>query len=329
MFGPDSVGANGLAGQTIILDRYCTDEPTFAFWKQYFAGKKLSVVEMTANEHDRLAAQSQGVTHFVGRVLGEFGFKPTEIDSLGAKKLYEIKSQVCNDTWQLFVDLQTYNPHTRAMRVRLSEAQSKVFNQLLPNRIYKDRLVVGIQGGKGSFNEEACKYYLSRTPEQPYEIKYLHTTENVLRALHEGLVDRGQFALHNSLGGIVRESIDAMARFNFHIVEEFAIKIAHALMISSGVSFSEVDTIMTHPQVLRQCRNNLDKKYQNLRLISGEGDMVDTAKVAECIASGKLPSHVATVGSTALSSVYGLKIVEEGLQDSNENFTSFVWAQRP
>lgn len=329
MFGPDSVKLNGLSGQPIVIDRYRSDEETFRYWEYYFASKKLRVVEMSADEHDRLAAESQGVTHFVGRVLGEFGFEPTSIDTLGARKLYEIKSQVCNDTWQLFVDLQTYNPYTRAMRIRLSDAQSKVFNELLPNRLYKDRLVVGIQGGRGSFNEEAALYYLSRTPDLEYELKYLHTTENVLLELHEGFIDRGQFAMHNSLGGIVRESVEAMSRYRCHIVEEFAIKISHALMIAPNVDFNQVDTIMTHPQVLRQCRNNLDKKYQNLKLTSGEGDLVDHAKVAELLARGELPTSIATMGSKVLAEIYGLQIIEAELQDAAENYTSFLFVERP
>lgn len=329
MFGPDSVALNGLADQPIVLDRFRISDNDFDFWKKYFAGKKLRILEMTADEHDRLAAQSQGVAHFIGRILGEYRFEPTPIDTLGARKLCEIKTQVCNDTWQLFVDLQTYNPHTRAMRVRLSEAQTKVFNQLLPNRIYKDRLVIGIQGGRGSFNEEAARYYMSRTPEIPFELVYLHTTESVLRALHEGVVDRGQFAIHNSIGGIVTETIQATARYNYDIIEEFAIEIAHALMIAKDADFSAVDTIMTHPQVLRQCRTNLERKYSKLRQTSGEGAMVDQAKVAELLSRGELPRNIATMGSKVLAEICGLKLVEDNLQDLDSNFTSFLWVQRP
>jgi hypothetical protein len=310
------------------MDRFKSSNDEFEFWQQYFANKGLQVIEMTADEHDRLAADSQGVTHFVGRILGEFGFEGSKIDTLGARKLLEIKTQVCNDTWQLFVDLQTYNPHTRAMRVRLSEAQTKIFNQLLPNRIYRDRLVIGIQGGHGSFNEEAARYYLSRTPDMPFELKYLYTTENVLRALHEGLVDRGLFAIHNSTGGIVTETVQATARYNFDIVEEFAIKISHALMVASGVDFSQVDTIMTHPQVLRQCRTNLDKKYSKLKQTSGEGDLVDHAKVAELLGRGELPNNIAVMGSKVLAEINNLKLIEDNLQDQEANFTSFLWVQR-
>ena len=215
------------------------------------------------------------------------------------------------------------------MRVKLSNAQTKIFDQLLPNRIYKDRLVVGIQGGRGSFNEEAAQYYMSSNPEIPYELKYLHTTESVLRALHEGLVDIGQFAIHNSLGGIVTETVEATARYRFEIVEEFAIKIAHALMIAKDNDFAQIDTIMTHDQVLRQCHTSLGKKYGKLKQTTGEGDMVDHAKVAELLSIGKLPKNIATMGSKVLAKIYDLKIIEDNLQDLDENFTSFLWVQRP
>ncbi|MFY0100153.1 hypothetical protein ABTQ08_22055, partial [Acinetobacter baumannii] len=80
--------------------------------KSFFEKKTLHVVELTAEEHDRMAANSQGLTHFVGRMLGELDFHSTPIDTLGARRLLEIKNQVCNDSWQLFEDLQTLNPFT-------------------------------------------------------------------------------------------------------------------------------------------------------------------------------------------------------------------------
>jgi arogenate dehydrogenase (NADP+) len=329
MFGPDSVAVGGLEGQIIVLDPYRMHSDTFAAWKAYFESKGLSVVVMAADHHDRLAADSQGVTHFVGRTLERFGFAPTPIDTLGTRKLHEITAQVTNDTQQLFVDLQTRNPYTSAMRVRLSAAQDSVFDQLLPNRVVTDRLVVGIQGGRGSFNEEAARHYMHTTHDVPIELVYLHTTERVLRALHEGSVDRGQFAIHNSVGGMVGESVAAMARYRFDIVEEFEIKIAHALMMSGTGEASEVDTVMTHPQVLAQCRTTLADKYPNLRLTSGEGDLIDHAKVAELIASGELAPNIATMGSSVLANIYGLRVIEDNLQDLGENFTSFLWVQRP
>jgi arogenate dehydrogenase (NADP+) len=329
MFGPDSVAVGGLAGQPIVLDRYRMHEEAFVLWEQYFVRKGLNVVVMSADDHDRLAAESQGVTHFIGRTLQRVGFAPTPIDTLGTKMLHEITAQVTNDTEQLFVDLQTRNPHTRAMRIRLSHAQDTVFDQLLPNRMVTTRVVVGIQGGRGSFNEEAARHYMMHTPDDPYELVYLHTTERVLRALHEGTIDRGLFAIHNSVGGMVGESVREMARYRFDIVEEFEIKIAHALMMSSSGDLADVDTVMTHPQVLAQCQTALAERYPNLRQTSGEGDLIDHAKVAELLGSGGLPANIATMGSSVLADLHGLRVIEDNLQDLDENFTSFLWVQRP
>jgi arogenate dehydrogenase (NADP+) len=329
MFGPDSVAVGGLAGQTIVLDRYRMTDAAFDDWQRYFAGKGLTVVVMSADHHDRLAAESQGVTHFVGRTLERFGFEPTPIDTLGTRKLHEITAQVTNDTEQLFVDLQTRNPYTSAMRVRLSHAQDTVFDQLLPNRLQTDRLVVGIQGGRGSFNEAAARHLMSGTPDVPFELVYLHTTERVLRALHDGSVDRGLFAIHNSAGGMVGESVSAMAKYRFDIIEEFAIKISHALMVSSTADMASVNTVMTHPQVLAQCRATLVSKYPHLRQMSGEGDLIDHAKVAELLGSAELEPTIATMGSSVLAEIYGLRVIEDNLQDLGENFTSFLWVQRP
>jgi len=226
MFGPDSVQEQGLAGQPIVLDQFTVSDEQYAIWKKYFEDKQLTVREMSADEHDCLAANSQGITHFIGRVLDKIDMAPTAIDTLGAKKLLEIKNQTCNDTWELFSGLQNKNPYTIDMRVQLGEAVNEIYSKLLPNRMNQEKLIVGIQGGKGSFNEEAARYYLEREGVKEYKLVYLYTTANVLQALHEAKVDRGQFAIHNSTGGIVQESIEATALQRYKIVEQFSIKIS-------------------------------------------------------------------------------------------------------
>src|SRR5690606_11577526 len=65
MFGPDSSG-QGFSSLPITLDSFTASNKTYDFWKSYFAGKQLRVVEMTAEEHDKLAANSQGLAHFIG-----------------------------------------------------------------------------------------------------------------------------------------------------------------------------------------------------------------------------------------------------------------------
>jgi arogenate dehydrogenase (NADP+) len=327
MFGPDS-SRQGFGGLPIIIDKFKSKTVAYDSWKSYFESKKLRVIEMSPEAHDKAAANSQGLTHFLGRLLDEYGLEDSPLDTMGAQKLLEIKRQTCGDTWQLFNDLQHYNPYTRKMRLKLGEAYDKVYNKLLPEHVNPGFLTIGIQGGPGSFNEEAVSYWLNRSGVARYKLKYLYTTESVLAALHAGEVDRGQFAIHNSIGGIVDESVKAMAKYKFVIVEEFAIKIAHALMIRGDADYSEVTTIMSHPQVFAQCKHTLPQKYPHLKQVSGEDDLIDHANVAKQLAAKRLPKHIATMGSRVLAEMYGLKIVEDNLQDAQENYTSFMLVKR-
>jgi prephenate dehydrogenase len=130
MFGPDS-SRDGFRGLPIVMDRYTSREDEYRFWKRFFRKKGLKIVELGPRDHDRLAAGSQGVVHFIGRLLEEFGFHPTPIDTLGAKKLHELQGQVCRDTWELFLNLQNYNPYTSDMRERLGDAYDWLSGKLL------------------------------------------------------------------------------------------------------------------------------------------------------------------------------------------------------
>ncbi|PIP63183.1 hypothetical protein COW98_00020 [Candidatus Roizmanbacteria bacterium CG22_combo_CG10-13_8_21_14_all_35_9] len=327
MFGPDS-SKDGFDGLPMIMDRFKASEENYNFWKDFFLKKGLRIIEMSVQEHDQLAANSQGVTHFIGRLLEKFRFKPTEIDSLGAKKLQEVMGQTCNDTWQLFNDLQNLNPYTKSMRIELGRTYDLLYNQLLPKRINKKKIIFGIQGGKGSFNKEAILFYTNKNKIKNFKIKYLFTSEKVLKNLHEGNIDFGLFAIQNAVGGVVEESTHAMAKYKFKIVEEFEILVRHFLMKRKDVSVGEIKTIMAHPQNFRQCKDNLRKKYPNMKLVSGKGDLVDTAKAAEALADGKLEKNIAILGPKTLAKIHDLEIIDENLQDSKNNLTSFFLVSR-
>lgn len=327
LFGPDS-SKNGFVGLPLVLDRSSAAKDEYESWKQYFVKKGLKVFEMSATEHDKMVVDSQGLTHFVGRLLAEMDIHPSPIDTLGAKKLQEVVEQTCNDTWELFSNLQTYNKYTKQMRLRLGKAYDVLYDKLLAKHVSKNKLVFGIQGGRGSFNEEALHNYVSRHGIKKYGIKYLYTTEKVLKNLHEGRIDYGLFAIQNAIGGVVQESTHAMARYRFRIREEFRILITHHLMKRKDVLFSDIRTIMAHDQVFKQCHTTLLKKYPSHIQKVGAGDYIDHAKVAWGLAKGVLPKDIAVLGPRILADLYDFDIVDEHLEDSKENHTTFFLVSR-
>jgi len=129
MFGPDS-SKNGIAGLPLILTPVRLPEESYRFWEDTFTSFGLRVVKMSAEDHDREAAFTQGITHFIGRVLKDMNLKPSPIATMGYRKLLEIVEQTCNDPWQLFLDLQQYNPYTKEMRNQLQTSFQRILSSL-------------------------------------------------------------------------------------------------------------------------------------------------------------------------------------------------------
>jgi prephenate dehydrogenase len=129
MFGPDS-GGGGIANLPMILSPVRIRQSALKKWHGFFSSMRLHVIQMDAHEHDREAAFTQGITHYMGRVFSDLGLKPSEIATLGYKKILEIIEQTCNDPWQLFLDIQRYNPYTKEMRIRLHKSLEKIFSKL-------------------------------------------------------------------------------------------------------------------------------------------------------------------------------------------------------
>ncbi|MEJ3652139.1 prephenate dehydratase domain-containing protein [Actinomycetes bacterium KLBMP 9759] len=189
-------------------------------------------------------------------------------------------------------------------------------------------VVIGIQGGRGSFNEEAARTHLPQRVTEPYEIRHLYTTPNVLQALEKGEIDRGQFALFNTSGGVYEESLQAIAEHTFKIVDRYLLNIRHSLMIHKDAELAEVTTIVTHSQVLQQCKASLAAKYPHLRLEVGENELTDPARIAEAIADGRLPKSIATLSNRLMADAYGLSIVENDLQDRSDSESTFLLVER-
>lgn len=208
----------------------------------------------------------------------------------------------------------------------------------------RERLTIGIQGGPGSFNEEALQDYTQRHNMRNIDVRYMHTTEDVLSALHSDSaakrIDQGIFALHNAAGGIVDESFEAMGRYNYESVDKIKIKISHTLMVRPDVKFDpDTITLISHPQALDQCRETIQQRYPTLAKTSGDGPLIDHALVAEYMAAEKPITasgvifdarSIATMGSRKLAEINGLTIIDRDLQDlGDQNFTSFVVVKKP
>lgn len=174
--------------------------------------------------------------------------------------------------------------------------------------------IVGIQGGVGSFNDDAVRLHLTGTARTRFEIRYLYTSEQVMRSLTAGDIDLGQFALYNTVGGFYDESLHALAHNVVTIVDRYTLPIKHALLAHSTVG-RRFRKIVTHPAVVHQCQNSIALRLPDAVIEQGTGDFLDPSRVALAIATGELPPDVATISNPRLAEEYGLVVVESNLQD--------------
>jgi prephenate dehydrogenase len=127
LFGPDSLQERG---SVMMMEKVRDIHDRYEFWKAYFESQNIIIEEISSEEHDMMAARSQGLTHLVGRVIDDFGTQQTNIDTVGYKALHKLVSQTCNDSWELFEDIQKYNPYTQKMIVELNESFKKIVDSL-------------------------------------------------------------------------------------------------------------------------------------------------------------------------------------------------------
>ena len=127
-FGPDSYSPFRELKTTLfpVRDKY----KRFAELKEFFEDQSIRTIELSPDEHDKMAASSQGITHFIGRVLNEAGVVSTQINTLGFNELLRVIEQTCNDSWDLFRDLQKYNPYTNEMIDSLVDTIGKIHKQI-------------------------------------------------------------------------------------------------------------------------------------------------------------------------------------------------------
>lgn len=181
---------------------------------------------------------------------------------------------------------------------------------------------IGIAGEKGSFSEEAAVYYASKNNISDYSLEYLVSVDNVLHRLTDGDIELGIFPIENSNGGIVIESVHAMSKYIFNIKNLFEIDVQHTLLGAKGTTINDVKKITSHDQALKQCRMYLKRKWSNVDI----EEYADTAKAAKDLGEGKLPKDTAVISPKVCAELYGLDILEEGIQDLKFNFTTFIAA---
>ena len=142
--------------------------------------------------------------------------------------------------------------------------------------------------------------------------------DEVFAALTDGSARRAVVPYVNSLAGPVEVSCALLARQPVRVLDETVLDIRHALIALPGVTLESLRYVSSHPVALRQCDRFL-REHAHLAVVP----MHDTAGAVACITAHKRRDWAAIAGAHA-AELYGAEVLREGVQDSDENRTSFL-----
>ncbi|MAM98256.1 MAG: prephenate dehydratase [Chloroflexi bacterium] len=183
---------------------------------------------------------------------------------------------------------------------------------------------IGIQGGKGSFSEQAAHEFSHNHGLEGVEIIYQISSETVLASVESGETDYGIIAMENAQGGVVIESVEALAKYRCDIIEMFHIPVDQNLLGLAGTHVGDLTEIHSHQQALRQCKDYLGEHFWTRPLIEED----DTAEAARRLAEGKLSSTAGVIANKACADLYGLEILQESIHDLKHNLTLFLGVKK-
>ena len=88
------------------------------------------MVPLSCKAHDEYAANSQFITHLMGRILGAQGLNFTPIDTKGFESVLKLVDSTTSDSFDLFYGLYKYNKNSRETIKNLKAAMDDVVDDL-------------------------------------------------------------------------------------------------------------------------------------------------------------------------------------------------------
>jgi prephenate dehydratase len=169
---------------------------------------------------------------------------------------------------------------------------------------------VAFQGERGAYGEMATLQYFPDAKLVP-----LKSFQDVFEAANNDKVEYIVVPVENSIEGSINEIYDMLLQTRMSVIGEVYQRVTHCLITNRNMKM--IRYVYSHPQALAQCREYLQKK--GLKPVPA----YDTAGAAKMIKENKMPNSAA-IASKRAAELYGMKILDEGIEDRKNNYTRFL-----
>lgn len=175
-----------------------------------------------------------------------------------------------------------------------------------------ENIKVGYQGIKGANSHEATLKLFPNAQTANYR-----TFGDVFEAVDRGEITYGVLPVENSTGGSVSSVYDLILKHRFYIVGALDLPIDYCLGGIKQSELSDIEIVWTHPQTISQCSDYIANHGYDAVPCS------NTAVAARDVVKEKR-LNVAAICSYKAAEEYGLKVLDNHLQDDSSNTTRFI-----
>jgi prephenate dehydratase len=182
---------------------------------------------------------------------------------------------------------------------------------------------IAFQGELGANSDAACRQMFPSMQTLPCP-----TFEDAFNAVETGKADLAMIPIENTIVGRIADIHHLLPESKLHIVGEHFLPIHFQLMMKKGGRIEDIKTVHSQIPALGQCRS-IVRKHRWKPVVAG-----DTAGAARLVSESS-DKTMSALAPRLAAELYGLDIVAENVQDTDNNVTRFVvlsrekrWAER-
>jgi chorismate mutase/prephenate dehydratase len=216
---------------------------------------------------------------------------------------------------------EIYAPHReRAVLQRLcrlnpgpltNESLRAIYREIMSSALSLEKLMtIAYLGPEATFTHQAALRRFGASLRYSAQ----KTIADVFSEVAKNRAEYGVVPVENSTEGIVTHTLDMFVDSDLKIVAQIILPIQHCLV--SNCRREQIRRLYTHPQTLAQCRGWIQNNLTNVEIIETSSN----ARSAELAAREK---KAAAITGILAAEHYGLRVLENDIQDNSANATRF------
>jgi prephenate dehydratase len=178
-------------------------------------------------------------------------------------------------------------------------------------------------GPAGTFTEDALGTAVGGEP--GFEPLLTATITDAILAVERGEADRAFVPFENSIEGGVAATLDTLAleADAVTIVGEFDYPVRISLITREELPLGDIGVVLSHPQASAQCGRFIREHLPEAEVRAA----ASTAEAVRIVSEAAEPW--AALGAHSTAGLYDCVVLREGVEDSEDNVTRFVWIAPP